>query len=126
MSCVLDASALLALLFDEPGSERVRPALVGGVISTVNVSEVFGKLLSRGFVAREARLAVTGLGLMHKSFDDDAAARAADLLHPTRSLGLSFADRACLSLGLSTKAPVLTADRAWAKLDIGIRIEVIR
>jgi ribonuclease VapC len=41
-------------------------------------------------------------------------------------LGLSFGDRACLALAKSLVAPALTADRSWARLDLGIAIEVIR
>ena len=43
------------------------------------------------------------------------------LLAPlTKPFGLSLADRACLVLARRLGLPVVTADRAWAKLDLGI------
>lgn len=44
----------------------------------------------------------------------------------TRALGLSLGDRACLALGLRLDAPVITADRSWAGLRLGIRVKTIR
>jgi ribonuclease VapC len=35
-------------------------------------------------------------------------------------------DRACLALGLHLGRPVITADRVWASLNLGVEIVVIR
>jgi PIN domain nuclease of toxin-antitoxin system len=35
-------------------------------------------------------------------------------------------DRSCLALARSLGAPLLTADRAWQRIDLGIEIELIR
>jgi ribonuclease VapC len=41
-------------------------------------------------------------------------------------LGLSLGDRACLALALALGAPVYTSDKSWKKLNLGLRIQVIR
>jgi PIN domain nuclease of toxin-antitoxin system len=45
---VLDASALLALLFKEPGHERVAVAADGALASTVNLAEVLTRFVRDG------------------------------------------------------------------------------
>ncbi len=51
---------------------------------------------------------------------------AGDLVTQTRHLGLSLGDRACLALGIALKVPVYTAEKAWKKVKVGVRIHVIR
>ncbi len=123
---VLDASTLLALLRREPGSEIVQSALDNAVISTVNLSEVLAKAaeLSKGFDAAKAALA--GLQLSVIPFDEQQSEIAASLRSVTRSLGLSLGDRCCLALGIAQALPIMTADRDWSKLQVGITIHVIR
>ena len=45
---VLDASAVLALIHDEPGSELVAKHIEGALLSTANLAEVVGKLVDAG------------------------------------------------------------------------------
>jgi ribonuclease VapC len=59
-------------------------------------------------------------------FADDHAAVAAELAPLTRPYGLSLGDRACLALALTRGEPAMSADRQWARLDLSIRIELIR
>ena len=59
-------------------------------------------------------------------FDDDLAVRAALLRPTTKRAGLSFADRACIATAIRLNATVVTADRAWAELDLPCPIELIR
>ena len=125
---VFDASALLALVLGEPGSEEASRYLGEGIISTVNLAEVMSTLAQRG--ATEARLDALLAKLPLKIVDFTTAdARQAALLRPaTRSLGLSLGDRACLAVSILRGATALTADRAWGQLPekLGTDVIVIR
>jgi ribonuclease VapC len=124
---VLDASALLAILNQEPGAERMTPELLSAAAtSTVNLAEVHGKLVGRGLNADEAWEATLSPIREAVAFTSEHARLTGDLAVQTRALGLSLGDRACLALGLALKAPVYTADRSWKKLKVSVRIHVIR
>ena len=123
---VLDASALLAVLRSEPGTEGVEPRLEGAGIGAVNLSEVIAKLDEDGVPEAEIRRAIGRLELDVHAFDAQHAFAAGLLRRSTRALGLSFGDRACLALAQSLGASALTADRSWSRVDLGIAIEVIR
>ena len=123
---VLDASAILTRLHDEPGASEVTPWIAEGVISAVNLAEVVGKLLGAGMPKRPAIDAIDGLALDVVSFDGDMALRAGSLRPSTRSLGLSLGDRICLATAQELELAVITAARTWRDLDIGIPIHVVR
>jgi ribonuclease VapC len=124
---VLDASALLAILNQEPGAERLTPELLSAAaISTVNLAEVHGKLVGRGLRPDDAWEAALSPIREAVAFTSEHARLVGDLVAQTRPLGLSLGDRACLALGLSLKAPVYTADKSWKKVKVGARIHVIR
>lgn len=124
---VLDASALIALIFREPGSDRLTPSLMTtAVTSAVNLAEVHGKLLRSGFTSDDAWIAANEPIKEVVWFSAEQAKTAGDLTLQTRALGLSLGDRACLALALSMNAPVYTTDRSWSKLDLGIRIHALR
>jgi PIN domain nuclease of toxin-antitoxin system len=129
---VLDASALLAHLRDEPGADVVAEAIASGaVISTVNLAEVFSRVADRG--EDPAKLAA---GLIRSGLLDGAitvepftAADAIDTgrLRPlTRDAGLSLGDRACLALARRLDAPALTADTDWQGVAHGVELRLIR
>lgn len=124
---VLDASALLAVLNQEPGADRMTPEILSAAASsTVNLAEVHGKLVERGLSSDDAWEATLSPIREAVSFTAEHARLAGDLLGQTRADGLSLGDRACLALGLALKAPVYTADRSWKNLKVGVRIHVIR
>ncbi len=125
-SVVIDASALLALLLNEPGADIVAPRLADAVISAVNYSEVLTTSIERGNKLHDTIAQIGRFRLSHWPFDAEQAATAASLRLATRASGLSLADRACLGLGLILDLPILTADRAWLGLDIGVNVELIR
>jgi PIN domain nuclease of toxin-antitoxin system len=126
-NAVLDASALIALILREPGSERLTPRLMSAAItSAVNLAEVHGKLLRSGFSSDDAWTAANEPIKEVVPFSAEQAKTAGDLTLQTRALGLSLGDRACLALALSMNAPVYTTDRSWGKLDLGIRIYSLR
>ena len=123
---VLDSSAVLAVIFDEPGGEVVVDLLQGGLLSTVNQTEIHTKLLLDGRAANIAWNRVRNMGVEVCFFDDEQARIAAELIWETRPFGLSLGDRACLALAMQRKATVYTTDRIWKKLDLGIEIVAIR
>lgn len=126
MSTVVDASAVIAVILREPGWEKVADVLAQARISTVNLSEVIAKLVDRSWEHERAVSTAHGMGATAVEFDVRQAIEAGWLRSVTRSRGLSLGDRACLALAIVEGARVLTADRAWAGLDLGIEIEVIR
>ena len=122
----MDASAILAMLEGEPGHERVAAALPSAVISTVNLAEIVGSLINKGVPAADARRTATLLEIETVPLDAETALEAGVLRAATRSRGLSLGDRVCLALARRRELPVLTADRPWADLDLGIEVRLIR
>jgi ribonuclease VapC len=123
---VWDASALLALINEEPGSEGLATGMSAAAISAVNLSEVAAKLAERGMPGEVCRELLTALPLDVHSFDEDAAYEAARLRPSIRGRGLSFGDRACLALASTLGAPAVTTDRAWGGLDLPIAVRLVR
>jgi PIN domain nuclease of toxin-antitoxin system len=123
---VLDASALLALINQEPGSEKVAAVISTACMSSVNVAEVVSKLMDKGFSEVEIREIFGALKLLIIPFDEEQGFIAGLLRADTKRLGLSLGDRACLSLAIQQKLSVLTADRVWAGLQLGLNIQMIR
>ena len=126
MTVAIDASALLALLFAEPGAELVADAIAGGAVtSAVNLSEVATVLV------RHEQDPATILGpvrelLAVQPFTDADAMVAAALYPKTTNKGLSLGDRSCLALARRLGVPALTAERVWAELDLDIDVQLIR
>ncbi len=126
MSVVLDASAVLALLFDEPGKEVVWRHAQGAHLLSVNLSEILTRVIDRDGDPLAVRNMIDRLELHIARFDEELAIAAAMLRDSTRFIGASLGDRACLAFTHATGLPVLTADRKWALLDLGIDIRMIR
>jgi PIN domain nuclease of toxin-antitoxin system len=125
-ACVLDASVILAAMLGEMTPAEAELWLVGSCLSTVNLSEVVSKLVDRGYEADAIGQNLDALKLDVRPFDPAQAQRAGLLRGATRQFGLSLGDRACLALAAELDRPAVTADKAWAELEIGIRIELIR
>jgi PIN domain nuclease of toxin-antitoxin system len=123
---VVDASAVLALLNQETGSEEISQCTENAAISAVNLSEVIAKLAEAGIPAEDIRQILANLNLEVIPFNAEQAFQAGMMRPSTKSLGLSFGDRACLALGIYLKQPVLTTDRLWGSLNLGIEIRVVR
>jgi ribonuclease VapC len=123
---VADTSAVIALLVGERFT-RFEPArLANTSISAVNLSEVLTWLQEIGMPENVAARALGTLNLGVIAFDEPLAWATARLRPFTRHAGLSLGDRACLALGNSFRCPVVTADRIWASLDVGVEIALIR
>jgi PIN domain nuclease of toxin-antitoxin system len=125
-AAVLDASAVLALLHGEPGADRVASALERACISAVNLAEVLGRLRRAGVGREDCARAVGCLPLEVVPFDRALAAEVAELEALTAGSGLSLGDRACLATARVRRQTALTADRAWLRLDVGVRVVAIR
>ncbi len=118
---------MLALIHQEPGYEKLTaPLLAQAVASTVNLSEVQSKLVSRGWAPHEAWEDATSPVREAVPFDAEQARIAGDLIADTRPLGLSLGDRACLALALTLEAPAYTCERAWKRLRLKVPIHVMR
>jgi ribonuclease VapC len=126
MKAVLDASALLAYLQDEPGHEAVDMLLNESVISSVNWAEVVQKSLAAGLTIDGLRSDLEAVGLTIYPFTLEDAEVTGGLWQQTWPYGLSLGDRACLSLGLRLGVPVLTTDQVWASLDLSVTVHVLR
>lgn len=125
---VLDASAVLAALLNEPGAVRVERALKrGAAMSSVNVAEVAARLSQDGLSSVTVARVVRGLGVEIIPFDRQAALLSGSYRMRTRRQGLGLGDRACLATASSLGLPVLTADRSWSDLEIdGVTVVQIR
>jgi PIN domain nuclease of toxin-antitoxin system len=124
---VLDASAMLALLQNERGEEKLTDDLLEvAVASTVNLAEVQSKLVKKGYDPEEAWEDALLLVTSAEPFTSDQAKIAGSLIATTEKYGLSLGDRSCLALAIALKAPVYTTEQVWRNLKVGIPIHVIR
>ena len=126
MMVILDASALLSFLQNEPGNNQVEAVLPEAVICSVNWSEVVQKTIAAGVDINGMREDLEALGLRILPFSTEEAELAAQLWQQIRQAGLSLGDRACLSVGLRMNASVLTADQIWATLNLPVVVRCIR
>lgn len=125
-SVVFDASAVLALLRDEPGADVVASFAGDGMISAVNLQEVIKELVRRGIPVEAALDMLDALHLDVRPHGRDDAVAAAALYPATREYGSGLGDRSCMALAIAAKLPALTADRAWAGIDVPeLRIKLI-
>ena len=127
IKAVLDASALLALVKNEPGVEIVEKLLGSILMSTVNISEVVATLRGYEISLENIKQQILPLISIAVPLDTELALLTADLRIQTKSKGLSLGDRACLALGILKQLPIYTADKIWADLNIeGTDIRLIR
>lgn len=123
---VLNASALLALCFAEKGADVTAKRGKHGMISAVNYCEAVAKCIDKGIPPETLAQAVAMLNLAVIPFGAEHAHVAASFAAPTRTHNFSFADRACLSTAAVAKCPVLTGDRKWKDVSLGVEIILIR
>jgi PIN domain nuclease of toxin-antitoxin system len=124
---VLDSSAIIAVLKNEPGSETVVSQLANAAVSAVNLQEIANKMLQAGAPEPIIREAIAELGVVVVPHDADDAFQAAALTAVTRKFGSGLGDRSCMALAIRLGVPALTTDRAWAKLEIpGLEVRLAR
>lgn len=127
MVCVLDTSALIAVLKQEVGWEQISEHLAQDTyLSEVNRAEFYTFMVRNGQALEKAALVIQRAAIIMIDFDKDQASAVAELYSSTKQAGLSLGDRACLALAQSRSLPVITADKAWQTLDVGVEIRLIR
>ena len=126
-SIVFDASAILALLRDEPGADVVAQHIGDGLISAVNFQEVVKGLLRRKVPIDAALAMLDALHLDVRPHGRDDAVAAANLYPATKAFGSGLGDRTCMALAIAEGLPVLTADQEWARIEIpGLKLMLAR
>ena len=85
---VLDSSAVLAVILEEPGAERVEALLPGAKVSAVNIGEVAAKLRDFGMPEGTIETVLEALQIDVRAHDLDAALASGFLRPATRSAGL--------------------------------------
>lgn len=125
---LLDSSALLAFCLDETGSDTVARALEEAIplMTATNVAECVSKLVQRGWHPDEVEALLRELDVAVIAEDLALGVLAGEVHARTRAHGVSIGDALCLAAALRDRVPVLTADRAWGALDLGIAVEVVR
>ena len=126
MPAVVDSSAVLAVIFNEPDSDAFLPLMHAGFISSVNLSEAVSKLSERGVSPDLAWAQLQDFRLNCVTFDSDQARSAGEMRASTRDLGLSLGDRACLALARQKGLPVLTTDRSMGEAKVGVEVQLLR
>jgi ribonuclease VapC len=126
---ILDASALIAFLHNEPGAEAVVDAITAtAAVSVVNWAETLSKVAADGDDPQHVAdsLQTSDSPLILEPLTDADCVEIARLRPLTKAHGLSLADRACLALAKRLEIPVVTADRDWADLNLGATVQLIR
>jgi len=123
---VLDSSAVLAVIWEEAGADQVSAVMREAFLSTVNLTEVVQKLVDQPTDDATVAAVLKTMSFTIEPFERADAIQAGLLRRATKSRGLSLGDRACLALGKRLGVPVYTADRAWAELDLGVEVVLIR
>jgi len=129
MGIILDSSAILAVLLQEPGQDIVKAALGGGsAVSAANVAEAMTRLVKDGMPSEQAERVLSALPMTLHALDYDLAIQAGAMFAQTRPFGLSLGDRACLALARRENLPALTADRIWLQAGplVGVEVRLIR
>jgi len=125
LSHVLDSSAVLAWLQQEPESTRVQALLDGGVVVAANWAEILQKARQHGADQQEVGLLLRSLGLEVTEITREDGETAAEIWD--RSVPVSLGDRLCLAVAIRLQLPVVTTDRLWAKASIeGVEVELLR
>jgi len=124
---VLDSTAVIAVLYAEPGYKYVDELLEKSAVSSVNLAEIVNKLAQRGASSDAVRESLVRLELRVEDWSEDMAYRSAEFSQLSKSHGLSLGDRACLTLAKHLHATAVTSDQAWRRVpSLGVRIMIFR
>lgn len=121
---VLDASAILAVVFEEPGAEMIDAVLPGAAVSAVNIAEAASKFSDHGMPPETVQAIIEGLQLEVYPVDLAQAYENGRLRERTKNAGLSLGDRSCLALAVHLKLPAMTTDRIWAEIADATKVDI--
>ena len=122
---VIDASVILAIAKNERIDETALSVIDGGIMSTVNVSEVYAKLADLKISSARVGPLLATLDRIEPSTLSQARL-AGSLRDSTRHAGLSLGDRCCLALAIELEADAYTTEHVWARLEVGCNIHLLR
>ena len=122
---VLDASALVAMLREEPGAAKVADAIADARMSVFNYAEVVSYFIYAGMNQSDIDSMLDPLPVELVAADKDLARLAGHLRGPTASAGLSLGDRFCLALAKRNGLPAWTADQEWKRIAKAVGVEVV-
>ena len=126
MTVVLDASAVLVLLLDEPGADVVADALDDdSALSAVNLAEVLSKLADHGVDVPRLGEQLAAAGLRIEPMTELDAEEVGRLRRRDAQRVLSLGDRCCLALARRLDAVVMTADRLWSDVEVDIQVRQV-
>lgn len=124
---LLDSSAVLAMLQQEPGGERVEAFLDSSSIHSVNAYEVLRKLIRKGMPPDKAVALFRSLELdIIEELSFEQIAGSSELLQDVRQWGLSLGDCVCLLTGRWFQSTIVTADTGWKPIADRFTLEFIR
>jgi hypothetical protein len=123
---ILDASALIASIYEEKGGDMVAKYLPQAIISAVNMTEVISYMVNRGLDVEQVKELLESLTIEVAPYDAEQAFISGEIMLKTKKKGLSLADRACLALAITKNLPVLTVEKAWDELNLKVSIKLIR
>lgn len=123
---VLDASAVTAVLRSERGHENVVPHLRGGLISSVNLAEVYCTVRMHGSSPEQDEISIRMMQLSVIPFDDQQAKIVASIYQAKLGGTVGIADRVCMALGILSGLPVLTGDHNWLEHEVGVEVRLFR
>jgi ribonuclease VapC len=125
---VLDASAVLALLNQETGADKVEQALLlpATCMNSVQFAEITAKLIMTGIPSAKVQEIMTELAIPIIALNEKIAFESALLMPLAKPFGLSLGDRICLATSLTIGVPALTADKIWLQLKMLVNVELIR
>ena len=123
---VLDSSAVIALLLNEEGAEIVSGYEGKTAISAINLAEVCSRLIEIGLPEEQIQEHVASIRVQIYPFDTEQAYAVSRFRNIARKNGMSLADCACIQLGKQLRLPVLTGDKVWARVNLGVEVKLIR
>jgi PIN domain nuclease of toxin-antitoxin system len=125
LTFVVDTSVLLAIAFDELGAEEAQRLARGGMLGMANLVETVTRGQEKGYPPETTLAFVSTLALEIVAIDRATADQAMALwMH--RKPHLSLGDRLCIGLARARAMPVLTGDRVWKDLPLGVDVRLFR